>query len=365
LPAQQVDQQGDRVEVRRLEASDALTPYLDWPGAAQVCWVERTTRQKGRVFRESRYAITSRRTEPDELLQRVRGHWAIENRLHWVRDVTLGEDACQVRRGSAPEVLAAPRNYATVCKLNGRSRAGEKTMVDSEKGRRDAADDRGQESQSDSAPLVPPRRPGRPRNASYDKTILDAALEILIEKGYSGFTIDGVAARTGIGRPTIYRRWPSKAALATAALDEAIPLTTTPDSGSLREDLRAFQRERLARMNQPATRAVVAGLVSDSVADPVLADAFLVWYGRRYAKVTAILQRAIDREELRPDVDVEFVNDLLLGPLFMKSVVRGQRLEPKLVDETVDVVLAAFGTSATRSPRSSASGRRRRATAGA
>jgi len=110
LPAQQVDQQGDRVEVRRLEASDALTPYLDWPGAAQVCWVERTTRQKGRVFRESRYAITSRRTEPDELLQRVRGHWAIENRLHWVRDVSLGEDACQVRSGSAPEVLAALRN---------------------------------------------------------------------------------------------------------------------------------------------------------------------------------------------------------------------------------------------------------------
>jgi predicted transposase YbfD/YdcC len=108
--AQQVDQHGDRVEVRRLEASTALAGYLDWPGAVQVCWVERTTWQKGRVMQESRYAITSREREAAELLQRVRGHWAIENRLHWVRDVTLGEDACQVRSGSAPEVLAALRN---------------------------------------------------------------------------------------------------------------------------------------------------------------------------------------------------------------------------------------------------------------
>lgn len=108
--AQQVDQHGDRVEVRRIEVSRALAGYLEWPGAAQVCWVERTTRQKGRILRESRYAMTSRQTSAETLLTLVRGHWAIENRLHWVRDVTLGEDACQVRSGAAPEVLAALRN---------------------------------------------------------------------------------------------------------------------------------------------------------------------------------------------------------------------------------------------------------------
>ena len=116
-----------------------------------------------------------------------------------------------------------------------------------------------------------PRRPGRPRNASYDKTILEAALEILVEKGYTGFTIDGVAARTGVGRPTIYRRWPSKAALAIAALDAGVPVTATPDTGCLREDLLAFQRDRVKRMNLPPHRSVVAGLVSESVADPALA----------------------------------------------------------------------------------------------
>jgi len=110
--AQQVDKHGDRVEVRRLQTSTALREYLDWPGVQQGCEIERITRQKGTVTTEVRYAITSldEMTGPDTLLCRVRGHWSIENRLHWVRDVTLGEDASQVRTGAAPQVMAAPRN---------------------------------------------------------------------------------------------------------------------------------------------------------------------------------------------------------------------------------------------------------------
>ena len=202
------------------------------------------------------------------------------------------------------------------------------------------------------------RRPGRPRNASYDKTILEAALEILVEKGYTGFTIDGVAARTGVGRPTIYRRWPSKAALAIAALDAGVPVTATPDTGCLREDLLAFQRDRVKRMNLPPTRPVVAGLVSESVADPALAAAFLTWYLRRQEGVNLILRRAVDRGELPPRVDFELVNDLLMGPLFTRSVVRGQPLEARHGDETVDIVLTAFGTGKEPPRRTSAAGRR-------
>ena len=188
------------------------------------------------------------------------------------------------------------------------------------------------------------RRPGRPRNAAYDKPILSAALDMLVEKGYAGLTIDGVAARAGVSRPTIYRRWPSKATLATAALEEAIPQTVTPEgsSGSLREDLRAFQRDRVARMNLAVHRPIVAGLVSESAADPALAGAFRAWYQRHEEAVVAALQRAIDRGELRPGADFELINDLLLGPLFTRSVVRGEHLTPRHGDDTVDVVLAAF-----------------------
>lgn len=106
------DQHGDRVETRRLWASTALGDYLNWPGAKQVLCVERVRRRQGQVAREVRYAITSLgpASGAATLPAHVRGHWAIENRLHWVRDVTLGEDACQVRSGAAPQILAALRN---------------------------------------------------------------------------------------------------------------------------------------------------------------------------------------------------------------------------------------------------------------
>jgi predicted transposase YbfD/YdcC len=114
------DQHGDRVETRRLWASTALQGYLDWPGARQVLRVERTCVRHGQTTRQVRYAITSLgpAVGAATLLQYVRGHWAIENRLHWVRDVTFGEDACPVRSGAAPQVLAALRN-AVIALLRG------------------------------------------------------------------------------------------------------------------------------------------------------------------------------------------------------------------------------------------------------
>jgi predicted transposase YbfD/YdcC len=103
---------GNRREVRRLWASAALEGYLDWPGVKQVCQIEREVEQKKQRQVQVRYAITSLGPEAgaERLLNLVRGHWAIENKLHWVRDVTFGEDGSQVRKGAAPEVMAALRN---------------------------------------------------------------------------------------------------------------------------------------------------------------------------------------------------------------------------------------------------------------
>jgi len=105
-------QHGDRIETRRLWASTALRGYSNWPGLRQVCKVERTVMRKSKLRTEVRYAITSLgpHVGPAALLRLWRGHWAVENRLHYVRDVTFGEDASQVRSGAAPEVMAALRN---------------------------------------------------------------------------------------------------------------------------------------------------------------------------------------------------------------------------------------------------------------
>ncbi len=111
---EQRDRHGDRLDKRKLWASSALQGYLDWPGAKQVCKIERVSERKGKESRQVRYAITSlgENVGAEQLLRHARGHWGIENELHYVRDVTMGEDASHIRTGSAPEVMAALRNVA-------------------------------------------------------------------------------------------------------------------------------------------------------------------------------------------------------------------------------------------------------------
>ena len=104
-----------RIETRRIRCSAALKDYLEFPHCAQVFRIERiTTDLKGKPMRrETAYGITSLKPEQagsKEILQWVRGHWRIENSLHWVRDVTFDEDRSQIRTGSGPRVMASLRN---------------------------------------------------------------------------------------------------------------------------------------------------------------------------------------------------------------------------------------------------------------
>ena len=115
--ARTTDQHGGRIETRWLRASTALEGYLDWPGHAQVLELRRTVTEKrtGKTRREVAHAITSlgrERATARQLLEVWRAHWHIENRLHWVRDVSFDEDRSQVRAGHAPQVMATLRNIA-------------------------------------------------------------------------------------------------------------------------------------------------------------------------------------------------------------------------------------------------------------
>jgi predicted transposase YbfD/YdcC len=112
-----VGRHGDRHERRTLLASAALTDtgYLRWPHVSQVCAVQRERTRKGTTTVEWGYALTSltpQQASPARLLALWRGHWSIENRLHWVRDVTFDEDRSQARTGAGPQVMAALRSTA-------------------------------------------------------------------------------------------------------------------------------------------------------------------------------------------------------------------------------------------------------------
>lgn len=119
----QRNRHGDRLEVRELAISSDLNEWTDWPGLSQVGRLTCLRRRKGQTSVETSYIITNlppEQANPAQLLHLVRGHWGIENRLHWVRDVTFDEDRCQIRTGAAPQVMAALRNLVIgVFRLNG------------------------------------------------------------------------------------------------------------------------------------------------------------------------------------------------------------------------------------------------------
>jgi hypothetical protein len=102
-----------RVEKRTVRTTSILTLHQKWPGLAQGVEITRERTIRGKTSVEVEYAMTSLKPEEADakrLSGLIREHWGIENELHYVRDVTLGEDACRVRKGSAPQVLAAVRN---------------------------------------------------------------------------------------------------------------------------------------------------------------------------------------------------------------------------------------------------------------
>ena len=111
------------MEVRRLWASAELAGYSDWPHLAQVCWVERIVHRKGRTRREVAYAVTSlppQEADPARLLELWRGHWGVENRVFWERDVTMDEDRYQARTGSVPQITAVRPNLVITVLRNGK-----------------------------------------------------------------------------------------------------------------------------------------------------------------------------------------------------------------------------------------------------
>lgn len=107
-----------RIEERKLEVMAVTPEVMAWPGARQVCRVTRARTYRGKTTQETVFLVTSlsaERVTPGGLLHLSRSHWGIENRLHGVRDITLREDACRVRTGATPQVLAALRNTILTC----------------------------------------------------------------------------------------------------------------------------------------------------------------------------------------------------------------------------------------------------------
>lgn len=186
------------------------------------------------------------------------------------------------------------------------------------------------------------------RPAETEAAILTATREILGESGVRGLTMEGVAARAGVGKTTLYRRWGSKEDLALEVLLDMASqvVVAVPDLDGTREELVAFVDGSVKVLRTTLMGRVIQGLVPELATDPKLAGPFREQVvAMRLAEVRRIVERGIARGDLRPDTDVTLANELLFGPVYYRLLLSGAPLEPGLAERIVDAVLSAFAAA--------------------
>jgi AcrR family transcriptional regulator len=184
------------------------------------------------------------------------------------------------------------------------------------------------------------RFPGRPRSEQARLAILHSTLKLLGENGFFELTIEDVAAHANVGKATVYRWWPNKAAL----IADAFATSTTgklhfPDTGSVRTDMSQKMRQ-LIKIFRSQRGRIVSAILGAGQSDRDLVAAFrerFLWPRRREAYAT--LRRGILRGELRHDVDMDLLLDSLYGPIYMRFLIRHANLTPDFVDRLCELVL--------------------------
>jgi AcrR family transcriptional regulator len=193
---------------------------------------------------------------------------------------------------------------------------------------------------------------GRPREARTDRAIVSATLELIAELGIDGFRMEDVAARAGVGKAAIYRRYASKDELVAAAVAALVSEIELPDTGTTRGDLLALMRDAVAVYRDPIHAGVMPSLVGAMRQRPELAravrDGFLA--ARRNA-LRVVLERGVARGALRADLDFELALDVLGGPLFYRLLITGGPLDEHLVEGVADLILRGFAPPPAKEPR--------------
>jgi AcrR family transcriptional regulator len=187
----------------------------------------------------------------------------------------------------------------------------------------------------------PRRTPGRPRSEASHQAIIRATLELLLVAGYRALTMEGVRARAGVGKATIYRRWSSKDELVRDAIVFLHDDVGAPDTGSLRGDYEGMATRVLSAAARSGAATLMPRLLGDVANDPELRAIFYEnLVEPRRAQMRTILQRAVARGEIRDDVDVELMIDLFAGPVVYRLLITGgDYAQLHTVDEQFDALL--------------------------
>jgi AcrR family transcriptional regulator len=189
------------------------------------------------------------------------------------------------------------------------------------------------------------RAPGRPRSLEADEAILEAAVDVFAEVGLEALTMEGVAARAGVSKNTLYRRYPNKIDLVVSAVRCYTKVgAPPPDTGSTRDDLRAIVDELVAIVTDTPMGRMLPILVAVRARVSELDIAYSEIVADKRARSTTIVRRGVDRGDLRPDVDLDAVVDALVSPIFYRFLITSAPLAARFREGVVESVLRAFGS---------------------
>jgi AcrR family transcriptional regulator len=184
---------------------------------------------------------------------------------------------------------------------------------------------------------------GRPRSPEADRAIAAATLELLAEHGFAGVTVEAVAARAGVAKSTVYRRFPSRLELIIGVIRHELADPKEPvDTGTVAGDLGVIARRLVVALTRTPFGRALPAMLSATAAHPELHEVRLEFLASRRAPAVAAVRRALERGEIRPDARPDEVVDLLSGPVFYRVFVRGEPVGDAWIDGHVAAVLRAF-----------------------
>ena len=189
------------------------------------------------------------------------------------------------------------------------------------------------------------RRSSGVLDADVTGAILDAALAELADLGYGKLTMDGVARRARAGKAALYRRWPAKQDMVLdAVIRVSLPVAPSPSAGDIRTDVADAVAGVDAWISDPVMSRVLPDLLAEARRNPELAQALTSHLGApRRQHGRAIIEAAIDRGEVRGDVDIEYALDLLAAPVFWRVCGLRQETTPAFLEQVAGTVLHALG----------------------
>lgn len=177
------------------------------------------------------------------------------------------------------------------------------------------------------------------RAARVRTAVLQAAAELLTEVGYDKMSVEDVAARAGVHKTTVYRRWPTKAALTADAASlhsaDAVPI---PDTGTVVGDLKVLAREVVANIGTEGGSRRSRSIAAAAATSDELAAAMHGFWANRLALSAEVVERAIERGELPASTDANLVIETVIGPLWVRLLLTGEPISEELADQVVELV---------------------------